>query len=122
MSYELDYSPPHNLCKWKWGAKSLKYSPWVCNLSDQMTPEGSDFFPASVKLSVDLVEGQYVWRVKTVDWVYRSHEEVGTAPTAGEAISCAETLGETAFLFLSPPWVRTALEKGWRPPLPPSKV
>lgn len=121
MSYELGYSPPHNLCKWKWSAKSLKYSPWVCRLADQMQPAGVRMHPANVALSVDLIESQYVWRVSVTDWTYKRHDEVGSAPTAQEAIACAEKMGEEAFKALTPPWVLMALESGWRPPLPKSQ-
>lgn len=117
MSYELDYFPPHN-CKWKWGAKSLKYSPWVCNLSDQMQPAGVRMHPADVVLTVDLIENQYVWRVVVTGWTYGRRDKAGTAPTAQEAIACAERAGEKAFKSLTPPWILMALENGWRPPLP----
>lgn len=117
MSTELEYFPPKT-SKWQWANKSLKNSPWVCNLGAQMKPKGVDsVWPADVRLTVDLLDGQYVWQVKVTDWQHAQHVEVGTALTAKAAIAAAEAMGESAFRAMTPNWVLMALEAGWRPPL-----
>ena len=117
MSRELDYFPP-NTSKWWWTHKSLDHAPWVCNLVEQMMPKSiGPAWPAAVRLSVDLIEGEYVWRVDVTDWRHSKHVEVGTALTAKEAVAAAESVGEAAFRALAPDWVLLALEAGWRPPL-----
>lgn len=117
MSTALEYFPP-NTGRWFWRAKALNYSPWSCDLSEQMKPKTiSHFWPADVRLKVDLLDGTYVWRVDVTDWRYTRHTETGTTATAKDAVSVSESVGEAAFRALVPDWVLMALEAGWRPPL-----
>lgn len=122
MSTALDYFPP-NTSKWYWTHKSLNYSPWSCDLSEQMKPKTiNHLWPAAVSLKVDLLDGTYVWRIDVTDWRYARHTETGTAPTAKDAVAAAESTGEMAFRALIPDWVLMALEAGWRPPLAESAL
>lgn len=113
MSYELEYSPGHH--KWHWHSKALKYSPWVCRLSDQWG-FGQTLWPMSVVLYVDLIDGVYSWRVKATNWRNQLKETTGTASGPSNAIQRAQAVGEAAMAELMPDWVQTALAEGWRPP------
>lgn len=116
MSYELDYFPP-NGTKYNWFHKSLNYSPWVCNLSDQKEKE-LFLFPAEVKLMVDtmLVKStiRYVWIVLITDFSYNKTEKKGVEKDAISACLRAEKEGEEQLQILIPDWVRMALINGWR--------
>lgn len=116
MSKDLGYFPPCGGGKYRWFNKSLNYSPWRCDLGGQMNKRKLSIWPASVWLTVDLIDGQYVWRADVTGWSHEASLVSGTAPSAEAAITAAEKAGEEAFRALMPAWVVTALENGWRPP------
>lgn len=108
MSYELDYFPPKPFDKTGWGSKSLNYSPWYKRLYDE--------WPASVTLTVDLIDGVYKWSVDVCGWEFHRIRFVGKASSAVEACRKAEEIGELQKSCLTPDWILTALENKWRPP------
>lgn len=112
MSRELAYFPPRTT-RWQWSPKALQHSPWVCNLAPQM---GAGHWKLSVYLTVDLIDGRYVWRVQTRDWDGELSEQTGSEDTAKKATAAAERIGEDSYRELTPEWVTTALQNGWRPP------
>jgi hypothetical protein len=114
MSHELDYFPP-NKTKWKWGAKVLRNKEWWCDLSHQREA-GLDMFPASVDLTVDLIDGKYWWRVSVRNFSYKDSELNGTSKDPLKACLRAEKVGEAMLDKLLPDWARTALKNKWRPP------
>lgn len=112
MSRELAYFPPKST-KWWWSPKALQHSPWFCGLAPQM---GDGHWPLKVDMTVDLVDGVYVWRVQTTGWDGEMSEQSGSEDTAKKAVEAAERMGEESYRELTPEWVITALQNGWRPP------
>lgn len=116
MSYELEYFPP-NGTRWKWTNKILQYSPWSCSLSWQWAGDRwPSWHPMSVRLIVDLIDGEYTWTVNTTDWAYKRNTHKGKAATGLQACLDAEIVGERVLMEMTPEWVQNAIDAGWRPP------
>lgn len=111
MSFELDYFPPKGTV-YRWTPKALNYSPWFCDLGGIK----GLVWPASVFLRVDLVDGDYKWMVEVCNWRSERTLAYGFERSPLEACLEAERRGVEAVVDLTPAWVRTALENGWRPP------
>lgn len=108
MSRELDYFPPKPYNGHGWCSKALNYSPWHKRSYDE--------WPASVTLTVDLIDGMYKWSVDVCSWESDCTRFVGKARTAVEACRKAEEIGDLQKSFLTPNWILIALENKWRPP------
>lgn len=116
MSREQEYFPPSG-SKYKWGSKALNYSPWICDLGAQMDPDIHYLiYPLDVRLYVDLVDGKFKWVAICVDWHGARSEKTGLAESGSSAIKEAEAFGEEFYNSQMLPWIRTALQAGWRPP------
>lgn len=116
MSAAQDYFPPQG-SRWKWCPKALAYSPWACDLSEQMRPPAIRFlWPLSIILRVDLRAGQYHWRVDVRPWSGEDFTLKGSTKAPLDAMLDAETAGARIFNEQMPEWTRMALSAGWRPP------
>jgi len=119
MSHELSYLPPAGT-RHKWSSKSLNYSPWVCRLSDQKSKKDQGhsvyFWPMDVVLVVDLKDGIYNWQVEVIDFRFNRSKIQGQEEDPLRACLAAERIGRSKLRELLPPWVKTALANGWRPP------
>lgn len=112
MSRELAYFPPKN-AKWRWSPKALQHSPWVCPLASQM---GARHWRPRVDLTVDLINGRYLWQVMVAGWDGTLSEQSGYEDTAEKAVEVAEYVGKRCYDDLFPEWVVIALKNDWRPP------
>ncbi len=115
MSREQEYFPPSGT-KWKWHHKSLNYSPWSCDLSDQREPEIKFRTPLFVYLTVDKRNERWHWRVEVTDFANKRTNLAGSSSDPFMACEAAELFGEQELDKLLPDWVRTALTNNWRPP------
>jgi hypothetical protein len=72
MSIELSYFPPSKT-DLKWNHKELNYSPWVCDISQQLylkqSTNNTSLWPMRVFGLVDFIEGYYTYKVEVVPWV-----------------------------------------------------
>lgn len=115
MSAAQDYFPPQG-SRWKWCSKALAYSPWACDLSEQMRPPDIRFlWPLSIILRVDLRDGQYHWRVDVRPWSGEDFTLKGSTKAPLDAMLAAEQVGERIFNEQMPEWTLLALANGWRP-------
>lgn len=109
MSRELGYFPPGKYTNNGWHAKSLNYSPWYKLVLDE--------WPARVSLTVDLLQGKYLWGVEVTNWEHDWFRYVGVQKTAEEACEKAEQVGALIKDNMLPEHVVQALKNGWRPPM-----
>lgn len=114
---ELNYFPPKGT-KYIWSCKALNYSWWRCDLSKQKAKSKDIcfYFPMYIYLNVDLIDGNYIWKVEVRNWEYEVSYKSGVTGSALEACLAAERYGECEFKKLTPNWIVNALKNKWRPP------
>lgn len=107
MSREQDYFPPSGT-KYKWQPKALQHSGWSVVTWEH--------WPAAVRAYVDLIDGWYLWRVEVTDWRHKRLVIKGQAKDDLLACLQAESICEAEKKRLWLPWMKKAVEAGWRPP------